>query len=95
MAYTRRGLFAAFRLLGLGMLTPSLAGKAEASALARLWAAETGAAPCPFRVAVINDEITQDFEKACQIVSGEFGLRLIELRSIWNKNVTDLTEKEV
>jgi sugar phosphate isomerase/epimerase len=77
------------------MLTPSLVGKAGASALARLRAVETGAAPCPFRLAVINDEITQDFEKACQIVSGEFGLRWIELRSMWNKNVTELTAKEV
>src|SRR5258706_11967525 len=95
MAYTRRGWLAVVRLAGLGMLTPSLAGKAGASAFARLWATETGAAPCPFRLAVINDEITQDFEKACQIVSGEFGLRWIELRSMWNKNVTELTAKEV
>ena len=35
-----------------------------------------GAGACPFRLAVINDEITQDFEKACQIVSGDFGLQL-------------------
>jgi len=95
MAYTRRGWLAVVRLAGLGMLTPSLAGKAGASAFARVWATETGAAPCPFRLAVINDEITQDFEKACQIVSGEFGLRWIELRSMWNKNVTELTAKEV
>jgi sugar phosphate isomerase/epimerase len=77
------------------MLTPSLVGKAGASALARLRAVETGAARCPFRLAVINDEITQDFEKACQIVAGEFGLRWIELRSMWNKNVTELNAKEV
>jgi len=50
---------------------------------------------CPFRLAVINDEITQDFERACQIVTRDFGLQWIELRSMWNKNVTDLTDKEV
>ncbi len=50
---------------------------------------------CPFRLAVINDEITQDFEKACQIASSEFGLSWIELRSMWNKNVTELNAKEV
>jgi len=50
---------------------------------------------CPFRLAVINDEITQDFEKACQIVAGDFGLGWIELRSMWDKNVTALTEKQV
>jgi sugar phosphate isomerase/epimerase len=52
-------------------------------------------AACPFRLAVINDEITQDFEKACQIVAGDFGLRWIELRSMWGKNVTALNEKEL
>ena len=50
---------------------------------------------CPFKLAVINDEITQDFEKACQIVAGDFGLHWIELRSMWNKNVIDLNAKEV
>jgi sugar phosphate isomerase/epimerase len=60
-----------------------------------LTAAEGGTAACPFRLAVINDEITQDFEKACQIVSDDFGLRWIELRSMWNKNVTELDAKEV
>jgi len=44
---------------------------------------------------VINDEITQDFEKACQIVSRDFGLHWIELRSMWNKNVTELDAKQV
>jgi sugar phosphate isomerase/epimerase len=58
-------------------------------------AAEVGTGACPFRLAVINDEITQDFEKACQMVSGDFGLRWIELRSMWNKNVTGLNAKEV
>src|SRR6267142_1557265 len=95
MAYTRRGWLAVVRLAGLGMLTPSLAGKAGASAFARLWATETGAAPCPFRLAVINDEITQDFEKACQIASGDFGLSWIELRSMWNKNVTEINPKQI
>jgi sugar phosphate isomerase/epimerase len=58
-------------------------------------AAETKAGLCPFKLAVINDEITQDFEKACQIVSAEFGLHWIELRSMWNKNVTELDAKQV
>jgi L-ribulose-5-phosphate 3-epimerase len=53
------------------------------------------AATCPFRLAVINDEITQDFELACKIVAQDFSLQWIELRSMWNKNVTDLTAKEI
>ena len=49
----------------------------------------------PFRLAVINDEISQDFEAACKVASGEFGLHWIELRSMWNKNVTELDAKQV
>ncbi|ABF43310.1 Sugar phosphate isomerase/epimerase [Candidatus Koribacter versatilis Ellin345] len=54
-----------------------------------------GAETCPFRIAVINDEITQDFERACQIVTHDFGLQWIELRSMWDKNVTALNDKEL
>jgi L-ribulose-5-phosphate 3-epimerase len=49
----------------------------------------------PFRVAVINDEITQDFRRACEIASREFGMEWIEIRSMWNKNVLNLEAKEV
>ena len=52
-------------------------------------------ATCPFRLAVINDEITQDFEKACQIVASDFGLKWIELRSMWDKNVTELSAQQI
>jgi L-ribulose-5-phosphate 3-epimerase len=49
----------------------------------------------PFRVAVINDEISQDFGRACEVASREFGMRWIELRGMWNKNIVNLDEKEV
>jgi L-ribulose-5-phosphate 3-epimerase len=49
----------------------------------------------PFRVAVINDEITQDFGRACEIASQEFGMDWIELRGMWNKNLLKLDAKEV
>ena len=58
-------------------------------------AAEMGTGTCPFRLAVITDEITQDFEKACQIVSSDFRLHWIELRTAWNKNVIELNAKEL
>ena len=50
---------------------------------------------CPFRLSVINDELTQDFDLACQIASKDFGLSWIELRGMWNKNITDLDAKEI
>jgi sugar phosphate isomerase/epimerase len=49
----------------------------------------------PFRVSVINDEITQDFGHACEVAAGEFGMHWIELRSMWKKNIVSLDEKEV
>jgi sugar phosphate isomerase/epimerase len=49
----------------------------------------------PFRVSVINDEISQDFAHVCEVASKEFGMHWIELRGMWNKNIVSLDEKEV
>jgi L-ribulose-5-phosphate 3-epimerase len=49
----------------------------------------------PFRISVINDEISQDFGHACEIAAREFGMGWIELRSMWKKNIVNLDEKEV
>src|SRR3984957_6429728 len=91
--YTRRKLLAGLGLAGVGAAMSPLVEKAVAFRSTNPLA--VGAGSCPFRLAVINDEITQDFEKACQIVSGDFGLHWIELRSMWDKNVTALDAKEV
>lgn len=48
-----------------------------------------------FRVAVINDEISQDFGHVCEVASQEFGMGWIELRSMWKKNIVSLDEKEI
>ena len=49
----------------------------------------------PFRVAVINDEISQDFGHACEVAAKEFGMDWIEIRGMWNKNILKLDAKEV
>jgi len=49
----------------------------------------------PFRVAVINDEITQDLDQACRIAAQEFGMDWIELRGMWNKNILKLDANEI
>jgi L-ribulose-5-phosphate 3-epimerase len=90
MEFTRRSALASLGLAGLGTAMSPGIGNMLTSALTT----ET-AGTCPFRLAVINDEITQDFERACQIAAGEFGLHWVELRSMWNKNVTELNDKEV
>ena len=52
-------------------------------------------AKSPFRVAVINDEISPDFDHACYVASHDFGMSWIELRSMWGKNVMDLSAAEI
>ena len=49
----------------------------------------------PFRIGVINDEISQDFGRTCEIASRQFGMHWIELRGMWNKNVLNLDSNEV
>jgi L-ribulose-5-phosphate 3-epimerase len=48
-----------------------------------------------FRVAVINDELGQDFGRACEVIAHEFGLEWIELRGMWNKNLLNLDANEI
>jgi hypothetical protein len=69
---------------------------ASAAAAASLGAfARAARAACPFRVAVINDEISQDFDHVCSVVAHDFGLQWIELRSMWGKNVTELPDADL
>jgi L-ribulose-5-phosphate 3-epimerase len=49
----------------------------------------------PFRVSVINDEISQDFGHACEVASKEFGMEWIELRGMWSKNILKLDASEI
>jgi L-ribulose-5-phosphate 3-epimerase len=92
MKLTRRSLLGSLGILGMHAAVPSLFAGPEGEPL------NPRADPplsCPFRLAVINDEITQDFERACQIAANDFKLHWIELRSMWDKNVTELTPKQV
>ena len=49
----------------------------------------------PFKIAVINDEISQDFGHACEVASQQFGMEWMELRGMWNKNVVNLDANEI
>ena len=53
------------------------------------------ASKSPFRISVINDEISPDFDHVCSVVSRDFGLSWIELRSMWGKNTMDLGDAEI
>jgi len=69
-----------------------VAGAATAALLGAIpaWAADVK----QFRLGVITDEITQDFEKALLWVKG-FGVQLVELRLVWDKYVTEFTSDDV
>ena len=53
------------------------------------------ASKSPFKIAVINDEISQDLDHTCYVASHDFGMRWIELRSMWGKNVTELSASQI
>src|ERR1700759_5034775 len=57
--------------------------------------AQESSSGCPFRLAIINDEISEDFDHSCQVASQEFGLKWIELRGMGGKNLAELDAKEI
>ncbi len=56
----------------------------------RVWAATA-----PFKVGVITDEISQDFDHACYVIAREFGLGWVELRGMWDKNLQDASDAQI
>jgi sugar phosphate isomerase/epimerase len=58
------------------------------------WAASRIGAS-PFHLAVISDEISQDFDHACAVISGDFGLQWVELRGMWGNNLQNLSDAEL
>ena len=56
----------------------------------RAWAAGSN-----FKIAVISDEISQDFGHACSVIANDFGLHWVELREIWGKNLQTVSDAEI
>src|SRR5258705_8662767 len=79
----------------------AIAGAITASPAINVLAHESAQSPgshsltSPFRVSIINDEISQDFGRACEVASREFGMKWIELRGMWKKNIVNLDAKEI
>ena len=46
------------------------------------------------QLSVITDEISQDFERALDVAL-EYGVKTVDLRTIWNKNITFFTDDEL
>lgn len=49
----------------------------------------------PFKIAVISDEISPDFDHACSVISKDFGLQWVELRTMWGKSLHNLTDVQL
>ena len=86
MGMSRRDFLAGMTVAGahLAAAFPAKGGTSEAPVL-----------QSPFRVSVINDEISQDFGRSCEVAAREFGMRWIELRGMWRKNIVNLDAKEI
>ena len=76
---SRRSFLAGAAIAATASLTHSLRGRSQASG-------------SPFHISVINDEISPDFDHVCYVISHDFGLNWIELRSMWGKNTMDLSD---
>lgn len=46
------------------------------------------------RLAIVSDEIMQDFEHALKVIR-ELGVEYVEIRTLWNKNVVELSDTEL
>jgi L-ribulose-5-phosphate 3-epimerase len=87
---------AAASLPGHALVTPApLPGSMDSPLEDQQKTGQAQAMNSPFRVAVINDEISQDFGRACEVASREFGMQWIELRGMWSKNILNLDSNEV
>jgi sugar phosphate isomerase/epimerase len=49
----------------------------------------------PFRLSVITDEISDDFDRACSVAANDFGLGWVEIRALWKKNIADLSSDDI
>ena len=83
-----------FIVTGAGALAASRTAFAVASA--KPSASESARlAKSPFKIAVITDEISQDFGHACEVASRQFGMGWVEIRGAWNKNITNFDAHEI
>ncbi len=53
------------------------------------------AAGSKFKIGVISDEISQDFDHACHVIANDFGLHFVELREIWGKNLQVVSDAQI
>jgi sugar phosphate isomerase/epimerase len=71
------------------------AGMTAAACATRPLFGMAAASQSPFKISVISDEISQDFDHACSVIANDFGLQWVELREMWGKNLQTSTDAEI
>jgi sugar phosphate isomerase/epimerase len=79
--FSRRGFLVGAGMTAAACATQSLFGMTTAS-------------QSPFKISVISDEISEDFDHACSVIAKDFGLQWVELRGMWGKNLQSLSEAQ-
>ena len=77
-----------------------LGGLGAAAALRPVFASESAiripqSAMSTFHVSVLSDEIAQDFGRACEVASREFGIGYVDLREMHNTNIMRWTAADI
>jgi len=70
-------------------------GGAAGASASFLLALRAFAADAKFKVGVISDEISQDFDRACYVIAKDFGLHWVELREVWGKNLQVISDAQI
>jgi len=73
----------------------TFAGLAAAAATSSIFPLRAWAAGSKFKIGVISDEVSQDFDHACYVINKQFGLHWVELREIWGKNLQTVSDDEI
>jgi sugar phosphate isomerase/epimerase len=71
------------------------AGMVAAACATRPLVGMAAASQSPFKISVISDEISQDFDHACSVIANDFGLQWVELREMWGKNLQASSDAEI
>ena len=71
------------------------AGLAAAATTTAFLPLRAWAAGSKFKIGVISDEISQDFDHACYVINKQFGLHWVELRAIWGKNLQAVSDDDI
>ena len=71
------------------------AGLATATATSAMLPLRAWAAASKFKIGVISDEVSQDFDHACYVINKQFGLQWVELREVWGKNLQVISDAQI